>query len=130
MNGATARAWVRALSPALALAIGACGSSDAATTGTTAPAGSCAVDPGGNYVCADYAPAYPYDYAFADPFYGTIWGYYPYAVDTYYDPLGYDVSAFERPAAAVAPPAGPRPTTGSDVPELLDGAHRAADAVN
>jgi hypothetical protein len=103
-----------ALSIATALAGASC------STSTT-----CAVDSNGNSVCASYTSAYPYDYVYYDPVYSTSWGYYPYYVDTYYDPAGY--------AYYYATP-GPTPiadaTTGSNVPELLDKAHRAANAVD
>jgi hypothetical protein len=91
------------------------------TTTTTCP-----IDASGSYVCAGYAGAYPYDYAYVDPLYGGAGGYYPYTVDTYYDPLGY--TSVHGLRAAPVPVADP--VTGSDVPALLDEAHRAAEAVN
>ncbi len=112
------------------------------TTTTTA----CATDAYGNYTCASYASAYPYDYAYVDPLYTSSGGYYPYSVDTYYDPYGYTTviyalanapnplaplggDAAAQTADAAAPPTtdgGPRPVE----PELLDKAHRAADDIN
>jgi hypothetical protein len=94
----------------------------ACTTTTTT---TCATDANGNYVCADYVSAYPYDYAYVDPWYVSAGGYYPYAVDTYYDPYGYDYYLYTL-AHLVADTA----TSGTDVPDLLDKAHRAANAIN
>jgi hypothetical protein len=90
------------------------------TTSTT-----CAVDSNGNSVCATYTSAYPYDYVYYDPVYATTWGYYPYYVDSYYDPYGYTY-VFALPAPVPIADAA----TGGNVPELLDKAHRAANAVD
>jgi hypothetical protein len=103
-----------ALSIATVFAAGSC------STTTT-----CAVDSNGNSVCASYASAYPYDYAYYDPVYATTWGYYPYYVDTYYDPYGYTYLYAVPPPLPVADTA-----TGANVPELLDKAHRAANAID
>ena len=103
-----------ALSIAAVIAGGSC------STSTT-----CAVDSNGNSVCATYASAYPYDYVYYDPVYATTWGYYPYYVDSYYDPSGYTYSY-----ALPAPTPIADGATGSNVPELLDKAHRAANAVD
>ena len=103
-----------ALSVVAAFAGGSC------STTTT-----CAVDRNGNSACATYTSAYPYDYAYYDPLYATTWGYYPTYVDSYYDPYGY---TYYYAAPAPVPVADPVP--GSDVPELLDKAHRAANAVD
>jgi hypothetical protein len=87
---------------------------------------ACVANSSGVYVCDSYVSAYPYDYVYYDPMYATTWGYYPYYVDTYYDPAGYSY--------AYALPAAPVPVlddgAGSNVPELLAKAHRAANAVN
>jgi hypothetical protein len=93
---------------------------------TAAPA--CAADSTGVHVCDAYAGAYPYDYAYVDPLYAGPGGYYPYTVDTYYDPLGYDTLIYNPLSAGPTPVADP--TNGSDVPELLGKAQRAANAVN
>src|SRR5262245_35084451 len=87
---------------------------------------ACAVNSSGVYVCDTYAAAYPYDYVYTDPVYATSWGYYPYYVDTYYDPYGYTYVY----AANTAPTPIADPAVGSDVPELLDKAHRAANAID
>src|SRR5262245_39331239 len=87
---------------------------------------ACAVNSAGVAVCDSYVGAYPYDYAYYDPMYATTWGYYPYYVDTYSDPAGYSY-AYALPAAPVPVMDAP---SASDVPELLDKAHRAANAVN
>jgi hypothetical protein len=105
-----------AASLAAAFAGGACST-------TTA----CAVNSAGVAVCDTYAGAYPYDYVYVDPLYASSGAYYPYTVDTYYDPLGYSTIVYALPAAPV-PIADA--TMGSDVPELLDKAHRAANAIN
>ena len=89
---------------------------------------ACAADSTGVYVCDGYAGAYPYDYAYVDPLYAGPGGYYPYTVDTYYDPLGYDTLIYNPLSAGPTPVADP--TNGSDVPELLGKAQRAANAVN
>jgi hypothetical protein len=113
-------------------------------TSTTTTA--CATDAYGNYTCASYASAYPYDYTYVDPVYPSYGAYYPYSVDTYYDPYGYTTVIYALAAAplpidagradaaaprvdAAAPMAvdgGPRPVE----PELLDKAHRAADDID
>jgi hypothetical protein len=113
---------------------------------TTSTTTACATDAYGNYTCASYATAYPYDYAYTDPLYYSYGGYYPYSVDTYYDPYGYttviyalagaplpidaghaDAAAPRADAAApMAVDGGPRPVQ----PELLDKAHRAADDID
>jgi hypothetical protein len=107
---------------------------------TTSTTTACATDAYGNYTCASYASAYPYDYTYVDPIYATTGGYYPYSVDTYYDPYGYttviygltraftDASVARSLDAAVPTPVdgGPPPVE----PELLDKAHRAADDIN
>ena len=108
--------WGLTAAFAAALGAGACSS-------TTA----CAATSSGFYVCDTYAGAYPYDYAYVDPLYAGAGGYYPYAVDTYYDPYGYATVVYARSTAPV-PIADP--VVGSNVPELLDGAHRAANAIN
>jgi hypothetical protein len=108
-------AWGAVASLATAIAGGSCSS---ATT--------CALDSSGFYVCDAFATAYPYDYAYYDPYYATSWGYYPYYVDTYYDPYGY--TYVYQASSAPVPTADP--TMGSNVPELLDKAHRAANAVD
>lgn len=98
-----------------------------AFTGSSCSSGStCALDSSGYYVCDTFASAYPYDYAYYDPYYATSWGYYPYYVDTYYDPYGY--TYVYQASSAPVPTADP--TMGSNVPELLDKAHRAANAVD
>src|SRR5678809_78825 len=86
---------------------------------------TCAVDSNGNSVCASYTSAYPYDYAYYDPVYATTWGYSPYYVDSYYDPSGYTY-LYALPAPMPIADAA----TGGNVPELLDRAHRAANAVD
>ena len=86
---------------------------------------TCAVDSSGNSVCASYASAYPYDYAYYDPVYATTFGYSPYYVDTYYDPYGYSY-VFATPAPTPVADAA----TSGNVPEMLDKAHRAANAVD
>jgi len=87
---------------------------------------ACAVDSSGAYVCDTYVGAYPYDYVYTDPVYATSWGYYPYYVDTYYDPYGYTyVYAANKAPTPIADAA-----VGSNVPELLDKAHRAANAID
>lgn len=86
---------------------------------------TCAVDSHGNSVCASYTSAFPYDDVYYDPLYATTWGYYPYYVDSYADPNGYIYSY-----ALPAPVPIADPVTGSSVPELLDKAHRAANAVD
>jgi hypothetical protein len=111
------RTFITAACAALAAAAGA----GCAEPPSPAVAGTgCPVDATGTYVCGDYAAAYPYDFDFVDPMYGTAWGYYPYAFDTYYDPLAVAASTVTTP---------PTPT-GSDVPELLTIAHHAADGIN
>jgi hypothetical protein len=100
---------------AVAVAVASCGS-------TTA----CAVNSAGVAVCETYAAAYPYDYAYYDPMYASTWAYAPYYVDTYADPAGY-AYVYALPARPV-PIADPQ--AGSDVPELLDKANRAANAIN
>jgi hypothetical protein len=102
--------------PLLATGLPACTSSSTST---------CAVDATGNYVCTDYVSAYPYDYAYVDPLYVGVGGYYPYYVDTYYDPLGYDYAIYSLQHVP-----GETAQTGTDVPELLDKGHRAANAIN
>ena len=87
---------------------------------------TCSADNTGTYVCDAFASAYPYDYAYYDPYYLSVWGYYPYYVDTYYDPYGY---TYVYQASSVPVPQAD-PTNGSNVPELLDKAHRAANAVD
>jgi len=104
-----------ALSIATAVAGASC------STSTT-----CAVDSNGNSVCASYTSAYPYDYVYYDPVYATTWGYYPYYVDSYYDPYGYTY-VYALPAPV---PVADAATTGSNAPELLDKAHRSANAVD
>jgi hypothetical protein len=113
----TARAFIGCASAlATAVAVGSCST-------TTA----CITDSNGNHVCDTYAAAYPYDYAYIDPLYATTWGYYPYYVDTYYDPYGYSYVYYALPAAAPVPIMDPPP---SNVPPLLDRANRAANAVD
>jgi hypothetical protein len=92
--------------------------------GTTTTS-TCAVDATGTYLCTDYVSAYPYDYAYVDPWYSGAGGYYPYAVDTYYDPYGYDYYIYTVAHLQSDPAAA-----GSQVPALLDRAHRAANAIN
>jgi len=67
---------------AVAIAVAVSGTSCSTTT-------TCAVDSHGNSVCASYTSAFPYDDVYYDPLYATTWGYYPYYVDSYYDPNGY-----------------------------------------
>src|SRR6187401_1909172 len=86
---------------------------------------TCAVDATGIYVCTDYVSAYPYDYAYVDPWYVSAGGYYPYAVDTYYDPYGYDYYIY-----ALAHLQADSAQAGTAVPDLFDRAHRAANAIN
>jgi hypothetical protein len=118
----------------LGLGASGCGTS---TTTTTA----CSIDSNGNQVCANYSAAYPYDYAYVDPLYGTTWGYYPYTVDTYYDPAGYNYVGFavtvsdggvtgDAGAGADAGTSDGGVPSGSTVPELIDKARRAANAVD
>jgi hypothetical protein len=114
---------------------------------TTSTTTACATDAYGNYTCASYASAYPYDYTYVDPLYTSSGGYYPYSVDTYYDPYGYTTviygltaaprvdAGFRADAAAprFADAAAPSPVDGGPrplEPELLDKAHRAADDIN
>src|SRR4051812_30734757 len=107
--------------------LGAAASLATAFTGAScSTASSCDLDSSGYYVCDAYANAYPYDYAYYDPYYATTWGYYPYYVDTYYDPYGY---TYVYQASSLPVPTAD-PTMGSNVPELLDKAHRAANAVD
>jgi hypothetical protein len=119
----------------LGLAASGCGTS---TTSTTA----CSIDNNGNQVCANYSSAYPYDYAYVDPLYSTSGGYYPYTVDTYYDPAGYNYVGYQvtlsdggasgdagTGADAAATGDGGVPM-GTAVPELVDRARRAANGVN
>ncbi len=115
----SAPAVVGLVTGALAAVLG--GGSCSTTTG-------CAADSTGVYVCDGYAGAIPYDYAYVDPLYAGPGGYYPYTVDTYYDPLGYDTLIYNPLSAGPTPVADP--TNGSDVPELLGKAQRAANAVN
>src|SRR6478735_6880591 len=89
--------------------------------GTTTTS-TCAVDATGTYVCTDYVSAYPYDYAYVDPWYTSAGAYYPYAVDTYYDPYGYDYYIYAVTHLQATPAAN-----GTDVPNLLDRAHRGAN---
>ena len=96
--------------------------------GGCSTATGCAPDSSGVHVCEGYAGADPYDYAYVDPLYAGPGGYYPYTVDTYYDPLGYDTLVYNPLTAGPTPVADP--TNGSDVPELLGKAQRAANAVN
>src|SRR3954462_1462654 len=111
---------------ALAVLGSAASLATALTGGSCSSATSCALDSSGSYVCDRFASAYPYDYAYYDPYYATSWGYYPYYVDTYYDPDGY-TDVYQ---ASSAPVPTADPTMGSNVPELLDKAHRAANAVD
>src|SRR6476469_2803205 len=103
----------------LAVLASAASLATAFTGGSCSSVCTCALDSSGYYVCDTFAAAYPYDYAYYDPYYATSWGYYPYYVDTYYDPYGYTY-VYETSTAPVptADPAG-----GSNVPELLDRAH-------
>src|SRR5690348_8982945 len=87
---------------------------------------TCAANYTVTFVCDAFASAYPYDYAYYDPYYVSVWGYYPYYVDTYYDPYGY--TYVYQASSAPVPQADP--TNGSNVPELLDKAHRAANAID
>jgi hypothetical protein len=106
-------------------------------TSTTTTA--CATDAYGNYTCASYASAYPYDYTYVDPLYPSYGAYYPYSVDTYYDPYGYTTAIYSlttapdagapRPRDAGAAPTGDAGAAPA-MPELLDKAHRAADDIN
>jgi len=108
-------AFLGCASLAVALASGGCST-------TTA----CAVNSAGVAVCDTFAGAYPYDYAYVDPVAVGYGGYYPYSVDSYYDPYGTTI-VYALPAVPV-PVADP--TTGGNAPELLDKAHRAANAIN
>jgi hypothetical protein len=111
---------------ALAALASAASLATAFTGGSCSSGTTCALDSSGYYVCDMFASAYPYDYAYYDPYYVTAWGYYPYFVDTYYDPYGY--TYVYQASSAPVPTADP--TMGSNVPELLDKAHRAANAVD
>jgi len=131
----------------LALGGAALGGLSCTSTTTTA----CATDAYGNYTCATYASAYPYDYTYADPLYPSSGAYYPYSVDTYYDPYGYTTAIYALAGAplpidagrvdaatdAAAPlpadAAAPLALDGGALPvepELLDKAHRAADDID
>jgi hypothetical protein len=114
---------IRPLLEIVCLALG--GAAAAVPACTTTDTSACATDANGNYVCTDYVSAYPYDYAYVDPLYIDAGGYYPYTVDTYYDPLGYDYYIY-----ALAHLAGPTSAASTQVPELLDRTHRAANAIN
>ena len=111
-----------------ALALIGCASSLAVVlaAGSCSTTTACVTDSNGNYVCDTYAGAYPYDYVYVDPLYASSWGYYPYYVDTYYDPYGYTYAYYALPAA----PVPTMSAAGSNVPELLDRAHKAANAVD
>jgi len=94
----------------------------------------CITNTDGTMACTGYADAYPYDYGYA----GYDTGYYPYTVYVYDDPVGYDVTYGSVTLGGVgrdagldgsAAPDGGRPT-GSPVPELLDKARRAGNAIN
>ena len=111
---------------ALAALASAASLATALTGGSCSSGSTCALDSSGYYVCDTFASAYPYDYAYYDPYYATSWGYYPYYVDTYYDPYGY---TYVYQASSLPVPTAD-PTMGSNVPELLDKAHRAANAVD
>ncbi len=100
----------------MAAALSACTSNDTSV---------CATDANGNYLCTDYVSAYPYDYAYVDPLYVDAGGYYPYTVDTYYDPIGYDYAIY-----SLAHLPGATAAASTEVPELLDRTHRAANAIN
>jgi hypothetical protein len=105
--------------------VASCGSDDA----------DCITNVDGSVSCTGYADAYPYDYAYA----GYDTGYYPYTLTVYDDPTGYDVTYGSTLLGGVGIDGGP---TGADagpdagvvkgtpVPELLDKARRAANAVN
>src|SRR3954449_7072339 len=92
--------------------LGSAASVAMALTGSSCSSGNtCALDSSGYYVCDAFATAYPYDYAYYDPYYATSWGYYPYYVDTYYDPYGY--TYVYQASSAPVPTADP--TMGSNV---------------
>jgi hypothetical protein len=105
--------------------LASCGSDDA----------DCVTAVDGTMTCTGYASAYPYDYGYA----GYDTGYYPYTLTVYDDPLGYDVTygsvllgGVGRDAGTGRVDGGPDAGggSGSPVPELLDKARRAANAIN
>jgi hypothetical protein len=98
-----------------------------ACTGEIGPSTTgCATDGAGNQVCAGYADAYPYDYAFVDPLYAGVGAYYPYTIDTVFVPADYLTSA-ARTSAAVAPTPIADPPV---VPDVIDQARAGAEAIN
>ena len=97
-----------------------------ACTGEVGPSTtSCATDGAGNQVCAGYADAYPYDYAFVDPLYAGSGGYYPYTIDTVYVPPDYLTRAVRTSAISPTPIADP-----PAAPEAIDQALAGAEAIN
>ena len=90
----------------LAVLASAASLATAFTGGSCSSGSTCALDSSGYYVCDTFASAYPYDYAYYDPYYATSWGYYPYYVDTYYDPYGYTYvyQASSLPSSRRSPP--------------------------
>jgi hypothetical protein len=97
-----------------------------ACTGEIGPSTtSCATDGAGNQVCADYADAYPYDYAFVDPLHAGSGAYYPYTVDTVYVPADYLTNALRAGVVGPTPIADP-----PVMAEAIDQARAAAEAIN
>jgi hypothetical protein len=91
----------------------------------------CITNVDGSVSCTGYADAYPYDYAYA----GYDTGYYPYTVTVYDDPTGYDVTYGSLALSSLDSDAGPEGADagapkGAPVPELLEKARRAANAIN
>ena len=96
-----------------------------ACTGEIGPSTTCATDAAGNQVCAAYAAAYPYDYAFVDPQSAGAGGYYPYTIDTVYAAPDYLTSDVRQSAIGPTPIADP-----PAVPEAIDQARAGAEAIN
>ena len=109
-----------------AVAFALASTSALACTGEIGPSTTnCATDGAGNQVCAGYADAYPYDYAFVDPLYAGSGGYYPYTIDTVYAPVDYLTRAVRTSAIGPTPIADP-----PAVPEAIDQARAGAEAIN
>ena len=97
-----------------------------ACTGEVGPSTtSCTTDGAGNQVCAAYADAYPYDYAFVDPLSAGPGGYYPYTIDTVQSSPDYLTSAVTTSAIGPTPIADP-----AMAPEAIDQARAGAEAIN
>jgi hypothetical protein len=99
----------------------ACSSNDA----------DCITNVDGTVSCTGYADAYPYDYAYA----GYDTGYYPYTLTVYDEPAGYDVTYGSVILGGVGTDAGPSNADagagkGPPLPELIDKARKAANAIN